>query len=323
MSQVHHVPLNHLAVLELQGGQPDKLLQGQITADLRLLSPQQALPGLLCSLKGRVISSFDLVAFAADHLALILPADTLPLVHNHLKKFEPFFKTRLVDTTANYQLLGLSGDGLPALAAEVLGGWPATLYSQSTNEQTLLLQLPGSRARGLLLLKRETTDFAAIQQQLQQSTQAASTNDWNLLDIEIGRVPVDLALSDQYLPQMLNFQALGAISFKKGCYIGQEIVARAQYRGQVKKRLFRVQLPSTELTLPAALLDEEGKNLGELLLIATSQQGEMQALAVINIKAVEDQSTLYAESNGQRFKINLLDLPYDPESRRNTPFEAA
>lgn len=323
MSQVACTSLDHLAVLELQGGQPDKLLQGQITADLRLLSSQQALPGLLCNLKGRVLSSFELVTFAENHLAMILPADTLPLVLSHLKKFEPFFKTRLVDTTASYQLLGLSGDGLPALAAEVLGGWPEGLYRQNISEQGVLLQLPGSGARGLLLLKRETSDFATTLQQLQQKTRTATLNDWNLLDIRMGRVPVNLALSDQYLPQMLNFQALGAVSFKKGCYIGQEIVARAQYRGQVKKRLFRLVLPSTELTLPAALLDEEGKNLGEILSLATTEQQETEALAVINIKAVEEHSTLYAESHGQRFKISLLDLPYDPESRRNTPFEAA
>lgn len=314
MSQVFCASLSHLAVLELQGGQPDKLLQGQITADMTLVNQEQALPGLLCSLKGRVISSFEVVALAPDHLALILPADNLDALLSQLKKYEPFFKTRLVETTDQYERLGLSGKEAPALLASLFGSWPKTAYQQATNEQGLLLNLPGPQTRGLLLLKRDHEDFANKLEKIQQLTQSVSPDCWKLLDIQAGRAQVNADLSDQYLPQMLNYQALGAVSFKKGCYTGQEIVARAQFRGQVKKRLHRLHLNTGQLELPAAVYDSEGKQQGEIIQTASDRQGELEALAVINQKALAENNPFFADSE-LTLKASLLNLPYDPQAR--------
>ncbi|SFC07368.1 hypothetical protein SAMN05660443_1440 [Marinospirillum celere] len=314
MSQVFCASLDELAILELQGGQPDKLLQGQITTDLRLVNNEQALPGLLCSLKGRVISSFEVVSFADDHLALILPKNNLEAVSSHLKKYEPFFKTRLVDTTADYQILGLSGKETPALVASLLGAWPKTDYRQAVNDQGLVLHLPGPLARGLVLLKRDHENFTTTLNKIHSLTTEAPQECWKLLDIQAGRVQVTAELADQYLPQMLNFQAQGAVSFKKGCYIGQEIVARAQFRGQVKKRLHRIHLNTGELQLPAAVYDAQGKQQGEIIQTASDRRGELEALAVINQNALEENDTFFANSE-LTLKASLLNLPYDPQAR--------
>lgn len=314
MSQVFCASLDDLAVLELQGGQPDKLLQGQITADMTLVNEEQAVPGLLCSLKGRVISSFEVVSFAKDHLALILPKDNLEAVTSHLKKYEPFFKTQLADTTENYQLVGLSGKESPALMASLLGAWPKTAYSQAVTERGLVLHLPGPLARGLVLLKRDHEDFSATFNKISSLTTEAPQECWKLLDIQAGRAQVSAELADQYLPQMLNFQAQGAVSFKKGCYIGQEIVARAQFRGQVKKRLHRIHLKADKLQLPAAIYDAQGKQQGEIIQSAPDRRGELEALAVINQKALEENDKFFANEE-LTLKASLLNLPYDPQAR--------
>ena len=229
MSNVFLTSLDHLAVLELQGGQPDKLLQGQITADLRLVNTEQALPGLLCNLKGRVVSSFEVIALASDHLALILPASSLEAVQSHLAKYQPFFKTQLKETTSDYQIIGLSGKEVPALTSSLIGAWPKHEYQQAITEQGLVLNLPGPQPRALILLRRDVESSAATLTKLQGLTNQVATDCWHLLDIKMGRAQVDAKLTDQFLPQMLNYQATGAVSFKKGCYIGQEIVARAQF----------------------------------------------------------------------------------------------
>lgn len=314
MSHVFCASLDDLAVLELQGGQPDKLLQGQITADLRLVSTEQAVPGLLCSLKGRVISSFEVVAFAEDHLALILPADNMEAVEGHLKKYEPFFKTRILDTTADYKLLGLSGKETPAVLASLMGNWPKSDYRQAVTNQGLILHLPGPLARGLVLVKRSAEGAQATLDKLSSLTETVPLDCWRMLDIQVGRAQVNAALTDQYLPQMLNFQALGAVSFKKGCYIGQEIVARAQFRGQVKKRLHRIHLKAVELALPAAIYDADGKQQGEIIQTASDRRGELEALAVINQKALETHDQFFANSE-LTLKVSLLNLPYDPQAR--------
>jgi folate-binding protein YgfZ len=314
MSQVFCAHLDDLAVLELQGGQPDKLLQGQITADMNLVTPEQALPGLLCSLKGRVISSFEVIAFAENHLALILPADNLEAVQSHLKKYEPFFKTRILDTTADYRLLGLSGKETPALLASLLGAWPKADYRQAVTDKGLVLHLPGPLARGLVLVKLDAEGSQATLDKISNLTSAVPLDCWRMLDIQVGRAQVNADLADQYLPQMLNYQALGAVSFKKGCYIGQEVVARAQFRGQVKKRLHRLHLNTGQLELPAAVYDSTGKQQGEIIQTASDRRGELEALAVINQKALEENDQFFANSE-LTLKASLLNLPYDQQAR--------
>ena len=314
MSAIFCTPLEDLAVLELKGGDPAKLLQGQITADLRLLTQTQALPGLLCNLKGRILSSFEIIMLGEDHLALVLPADTLAQVQAHLKKFEPFFKTQIQEVTADYQLLGLSGKETPALVLSLLGAWPQTDYQQAITDSGLILHLPGPGARALLLLHRDAPDLQASLEKIERLTTSTTEEAWRLLDIQVGRAQVNAELSDRFLPQMLNFQALGAVSFKKGCYTGQEIVARAQFRGQVKKRLHRLHLKTNQLALPANLYDAEGQPQGEILQLAPDGCGELEALAVINQKALETEQRFYADAD-QQIKASLLNLPYDVMAR--------
>lgn len=315
MSNVFLTSLDHLAVLELQGGQPDKLLQGQITADLRLVNTEQALPGLLCNLKGRVVSSFEVIALASDHLALILPASSLEAVQTHLAKYQPFFKTQLKETTSDYQIIGLSGKEVPALTSSLIGAWPKHEYQQAITEQGLVLNLPGPQPRALILLRRKVEGFAATLTKLQGLTNQVATDCWHLLDIKMGRAQVDAKLTDQFLPQMLNYQATGAVSFKKGCYIGQEIVARAQFRGQVKKRLHRAHLTTGELALPAGVYDAEGKQQGEIIQLAADRRGELEALAVINQKALDDNGSFFVNPECT-IKMILHKLPYDPIARK-------
>jgi len=315
MSNVFLTSLDHLAVLELKGGQPDKLLQGQITADLHLVNEEQALPGLLCNLKGRVVSSFEIVTLATNHLALILPASNLEAVQTHLAKYQPFFKTELKEVTRDYQLIGLSGKEVPALTTSLVGAWPKNEYQQAITGQGLVINLPGPLARALVMLKRDAEQFTTTLTKLKNLTNQVETDCWHLLDIKMGRAQVDAELTGRFLPQMLNYQAIGAVSFKKGCYIGQEIVARTQFRGQVKKRLHRAHLTTGELNLPAEVYDAEGRQQGEIITIAADRCGELEALAVINQKAIESGSGLFADPD-LKIKVILHKLPYDPLARK-------
>ncbi len=316
MSQVFCAEVDDLAVLALEGGNPFALLQGQLTCDLRQVSPQQALPGLLCSLKGRVLSSMEVISLAEDQWLLVLPADNLALVEAHLKKYQPFYKTQVRDASERWHLLGLSGKESPALLTSLFGGWPSGVYTLHASEPGVILRLPGARTRALVLLDRQAPDYTACVEKIQSISESTDLGCWKMLDIQAGRAQIGQALSDAYLPQMLNYQAQGAVSFKKGCYTGQEIVARAQFRGQVKKRLFRVHLAcEVPSHLPQPVWDESGQTQGEIIQAASDRQGQTEALALLSIKATEAALAFWTGSQDNPIRLNCLQLPYDPQAR--------
>lgn len=284
MSTLDLFPLPHWAVIALTGGQPKKLLQGQTTCDLRLLSPTQALPGLLCDLKGRVMASFVVIERAEDDLLLAMPHSTLSSFIAQLQPYLPFFRTQLQAET-HWQVMG-SLTPTPA---------PSAGFTVEQEANSIALHLP-YQSPAQLHLRPQTTAISASTEQ-----QAA----WQQAEIESGWLWIEAQHQAQFLPQMLNFQALGAVSFKKGCYTGQEIVARAQFRGQVKKRLYRLQLADTTPLSELGIFNAQGQEVGQLV-----SQMQDQALAVIKTQATEE--ALFSQGSAP---VSLLELPYDPHAR--------
>ncbi|MFK7160890.1 hypothetical protein V6U78_07570 [Marinospirillum sp. MEB164] len=284
MSTPDLFPLPHWAVLALTGGQPKKLLQGQTTCDLRLLSPAQALPGLLCDLKGRVMASFIVIERAEDDVLLALPRSTLESLTQQLQPYLPFFRTQL-QVLNDWTVMG-SLTPTPA---------PSAGFTTEQETNSIALHLPYQSPAQLHLHAQTTTTPATPEQQ------AA----WQQAEIESGWLWIEAQHQAQFLPQMLNFQALGAVSFKKGCYTGQEIVARAQFRGQVKKRLYRLQLADTTPLSELGIFNAQGQEVGQLV-----SQVKDQALAVIKTQATEE--ALFSQGSAP---VSLLELPYDPHAR--------
>ncbi|WP_235937276.1 YgfZ/GcvT domain-containing protein [Vreelandella azerica] len=131
-----------------------------------------------------------------------------------------------------------------------------------------------------------------------------------MADIRRGLVWLDAEHQDKYLPQMINWEALGGISFKKGCYTGQEVVARAHFRGQVKKRLWRGSVNSTEtLSSGTGVKDDNDRSVGEIVTSCVNENGASEFLAVINTKAINNQLPL--SINGH--SVELASLPYEVE----------
>lgn len=314
MSNVFITSLPQLAVLEFTGRQAAELLQGQLTADIYQVNNQQATPASLCNAQGRVISNFEVICLGREKLGLIFPLANLEVVEEHFSKFLPFYQVEVKNLTTSYQLLGLSGKDVPALITSLLGVWPKQDYLQGLVEQGLILHLPGPLARALLLLNKNHSGLNALVDKLTNLAVPAAEDCWNLLDIKTGRAQITDKVSSGYLPQMLNYPAIGAVSFNKGCYLGQEIVARAEFRGKVKKRLYRLNIPADNFSLPAKVYDEEGKPQGELINLAADAKGAYEALAVINTQAMANNNNLYADAD-QKQKLIVLNLPYSAEER--------
>ncbi|MFP5440698.1 MAG: YgfZ/GcvT domain-containing protein [Gammaproteobacteria bacterium] len=214
-------------VLAIDGPDAATFLQGQATCDARLVSPSRGALGALCNLQGRMIASFFVVA-APDGLRLVMPRDRVAPVLQHLKKYAVFSKVMLRDAGDERLLTGLFGAGAEAAAADLAGNVPAATHDAVTTDALTLLRLRGKH-RLLAISAAPLAIAGAVAGDLAHWTQSA---------IAAGELLVDGANADKFLPQGLNYDVIDGVSFKKGCYTGQEVVARMHFKGKMKERLY-------------------------------------------------------------------------------------
>ncbi len=218
------VPLGHWGVIRAFGDDAASFLHGQLTQDIVGLGPNQVRLAGYCSAKGRMLASFVVWKAAPDEVLLACHASVLPAALKRLSMFVLRSKCKLSDATAELSLTGFAGEPARQHAPE-LAPWQAR-----NSEGSWLLRLP---------------DAAGVPRAIRAGGAAAgseapslSLDTWRWLEVQGGVAVIESATQEQFVPQMLNFELVGGVSFKKGCYPGQEVVARAHYRGTVKRRMF-------------------------------------------------------------------------------------
>ncbi|MBB3330515.1 hypothetical protein BDK63_001381 [Halomonas campaniensis] len=304
-------PLVHLGVLDITGSGAEAFLQGQTSAEVGLADGRFAPLTAFCTPKGRMLANAQLLRLAPEHYRLIMHRELVAPLADHLKKFAAFYKVDL-RTRDDLALIGLIGQEATATAEVRFDIVAPTVWHHAGQDDTQLLTHPGPRPRVLACLPAEQA--LACWARLAESASPVGNAVWCLHDIQAGIAWLTPAHRDALLPQMINWEALGGISFKKGCYTGQEVVARAHFRGQVKKRLVRAQLEGSELPALASPVETaDGKAVGEVLAAELDAYDQAEILAVLSTK--EDLGPLSVA--GQALK--LLKLPYpierlDPES---------
>ncbi|MCJ8168603.1 CAF17-like 4Fe-4S cluster assembly/insertion protein YgfZ [Atopomonas sediminilitoris] len=294
-------------VLAVRGPDASKFLQGQLTCNLNYLSPAQASLGARCNLKGRMLASFT-VAREGDDVLLIMPQALIEPLRADLAKYAVFSKVALQDEHAAWSIIGLSADS-PFLAACQL---TESAGSCVALEQGLIIRLHDGRA--LLCLHQGKAEHV-IEQQLAEH-HSVELNTWELANIQAGLGEVCAATQDLLIPQMLNLQSLGGVSFKKGCYTGQEIVARMQYLGRMKRHLQRLQC-TADSPISAGMMifsPTHSASVGEV--VSAAHNGEHQELlAVVQDDAVADNQLTLGSLQGPA--LSLLTLPYSSDHERD------
>ena len=207
--------LNRYGLLTVTGADARDFLHAQLTNDIANLPADRAALAGWCTAKGRLLASF-LVIPAKEGFLLQLARDLAPTVAKRLSMFIFRSKAKIADESDVWAQYGVWDDALDLPGVR----WDADVVTVRV-------------AQGRFLRMGRTLSLTANKPE----------EAWTLEEIRAGRPLISAATQDQFVPQMVNFETLGAINFQKGCYPGQEIVARAQYRGEVKRRLSRVQLP--------------------------------------------------------------------------------
>lgn len=225
------------SVIAARGDEAAKFLHGQLTQDLALQTSQQARLAGYCSAKGRLLATMVAFKPAADEVLLALPAELLAPTLKRLSMFVLRAKCKLVEAGSS-QAEGWTVWGLAGPAAEAWLGdaapaamWGAASQPLEDGRQAWVTRLPdaGTQRRYLMLAPTQATPPALP---------AMDPAGWAALDVAAGLAWVRGATVEQFVPQMLNLELLGGVNFQKGCYPGQEIVARSQYRGTIKRRTF-------------------------------------------------------------------------------------
>lgn len=216
-----------LGVLAIDGADAATFLQGQATCDTRLITPARGALGALCNLQGRMLVSF-FVLTAPDGLRLVMPRDRVGPMLQHLKTYAVFSKVTLRDDSAALHLAGLYGAGTETAAAALAGKTPVATHDAVTTDALTLLRLHGKHR--FLLCSAAPLAIAGAQ--------AGDDYHWTQTAIAAGECLVDTANADQFLPQGLNYDLIDGVNFKKGCYTGQEVVARMHFKGKMKERLY-------------------------------------------------------------------------------------
>jgi folate-binding protein YgfZ len=298
-SDQHHIyPISDLGVLSTSGKDAAKLLQGQATCNVFEVTETQARIGAFCNPKGRAIATF-LLAKQADDYLLVLPLDLLELVKTRLQKYVLRSDVRFTDRSDQLCLIGVS-------AAEAAA---EPLFAARHEQNTVSIAMGGAPARHLLIAEAERAVALWSDRVITQGYGPGSSEEWRYLDLIAGIPWLTQATSEEYIPQMLNLDKLGGISFTKGCYTGQEIVARTHYLGKTKREMFLAEADTPTVPEPnASVIDNnsEAETIVGKVLSAFGHRHKCTMLIVLQTPGSDSQDLRLATPD--REKITLLPL---------------
>ncbi|MFN3884165.1 MAG: YgfZ/GcvT domain-containing protein [Rhodocyclaceae bacterium] len=290
MSQSIYVPLSDHGLIRASGEEAASFLHNLLTNDITHLPAGGARHAALCNPKGRMIASFLIWREGPDYL-LMLSADILPGILKKLSMYILRSKVKLTDVTAERTLVGVQGGDLVPAEPMTTAPW---------NDGTAI-RLDATRA--ILALPAGSA--------LPDGGRVGEPTEWHLAEIRAGQPRIVAATQELFTPQMVNYElpAVGGVSFQKGCYPGQEIVARTQYLGKVKRRMYRVKLdrafaPGTEVFTAEA----GDQHCGNVVLCAPSPEGGFEALLVVQSSGMDAGAVHVGSPEGAI--AERLPLPY-------------
>ena len=286
--------LDSMAITEVNGEDSKRFLQGQLSCNLLKLSEENTLRGVLCNLKGRVIADVRILS-GDDAVLLISRVDLQEKILATLNKYRVFFKTSLQATGMQYCVYGIGGFNLAATLNTLGISLPEIADSCVRVQGVTLIRMPMTSLytlpRILVVFERSSEPSQALWQTLQPLLEPVPESIWTAADIRTGQAHPDLSQSEVFTPQLLNYDINGAIDFKKGCYTGQEIVARMFYKSDAKRRLYYM----NSETVPGSDESEGVRASAENVVMSVSYaDGSIESLVILNCEQAEQMSNVFS-----------------------------
>lgn len=300
--------LSQVAVIAAHGKDVQSFLQGQFSNDISQVSPSRSQLSSYCTPKGRMLANFRLFS-RDDGIYISLPARLSETFLHRLRMFVLMADVTLEDVSENFIHIGVSGEDAPKELEAILGEVPQAVDDAATLGECTLIRTPGIHPRfeiyGPLDCARKLWD--ALNVRFAPVGQPA----WGLLRVMAGIPTIHPETSEAFVPQMANMELINGVNFKKGCYPGQEVVARMQYLGKLKRRMYLGHLAADSRPQPGTDLfaeDNPGQSAGKIVEAYPHPDGGFMALAVIQIASLEQGRVHLGAAEGPVFET--AELPY-------------
>jgi len=301
------VPLTQLGLIRARGEEAAGFLHNLFSNDVKTQAPDEARWNSFNSAKGRMLASFLLWRRGEDYL-LAPAADVQPALLKKLSMYVLRAKVKLSDPAAELVLLGLAGPQAAAvLEAAGLPALPAAMGVASAGEAQII---PIADAAVVLAVSADEAP-ALFDRLVSAGGQPAGSAAWSAVTVAAGLPLITLPTQEEFVAQMLNYELIGGVSFNKGCYPGQEIVARTQYLGKLKKRMYRVRMADEGKPIPGQDLyspDLGEQSAGKLVNVVPAAESGFEALAVLQMSSAEGGEVHLGAPDGPR--LEFLPLPY-------------
>jgi folate-binding protein YgfZ len=298
-------PIEHLAILKISGNDAGKLLQGQVTCNINDITESKSSLGALCNPKGRAISTFLLVK-TPDAFLMVLPKELLATIQKRLQMYILRSAVTLTDCTEKLCLLGLSQTKKQ----------DESLFDTS-KQDFISVNFSVNECRHLIIAETDKAINIWSEYVNNQKFLPTSSEQWRYLDILSGLPWLTTETTEEFIPQMLNLDQLGGISYNKGCYTGQEIVARTHYLGKTKRALFPAECITTITPAPNSTIIDIStgteQTIAKVLLAqqstVTTETNANSVKMLIVLQLAENQTYKLTLNDDNRTQVTLLTQP--------------
>ncbi len=308
--------LSHLGLIRVSGDDAEGFLQGQLTNDVREATDHHWQLSGYCTAKGRLLAAFLL--FRRDGAYYLqTPRERVQPVIDRLRMFVLMSKVTIEDASDTLVRVGLAGDCAPEVLAPLFPRLPAATGDAASADGVTALRLAGDLPRYELIGEPET--MSQLWERLAERAEPANPDLWELLEIRAGVPSVRDGTVEAFVPQMLNLELIDGVSFTKGCYTGQEVVARMKYLGKLKRRMYLAHVdcgeprPGDEIF---SIHSASGQGAGRVVDARPAPEGGHDLLAVLEIATREQGDLHLGDADGP--KLTFPEQPYPLEQEQTT-----
>lgn len=308
--------LSHYALIEASGDDVVEFLQGQLTNDIKLVTENMGQLSAYCNPKGRILANFRIFKRQGSYF-LRMRASISEATLKRLRMFIMRSKVELINRSDELSRMGIAGLNATKELAVLFNKLPQNTDESSTENEITIIKLAGGLPR--YEVHGTVEKVKELWEKLQKKAVTIGENSWNLLTIRAAIPEIVSETVEAFVPQMVNLQAINSLSFTKGCYPGQEVVARMHYLGKLKRRLFIGSTENDSLPVsgePIMTSNENEQKVGQIVTASWSKDKNIEFLAVLQIEKTEKELLHIGSSTGPAIK--LIDLPYSLEKDEKT-----
>lgn len=311
--------LSHFGLIKVTGADAATFMQGQFTNDIRLVTADHSQLSSYLSAKGRMLAAFRIFK-RDDAYYLRLPSELLAPTLERLRKFVLMSKVTLGDASAELLRIGISGPHAVAQLAKELDRLPQKVDEVAHGNGLSVIRVAGPHPR--VEVYGDVATIRALWGRMAGIAKPVGAAAWALLDIRAAVPTVLPATVEAFVPQMVNMQLVDGVSFRKGCYTGQEVVARMQYLGTLKRRMYLAHVDGDAAPLPGddiyCASSESGQGAGKVVDAQPAPEGGFDLLAVIQVSLIDTNDAIHLrDAAGPRLQFKSMPYPFPVEQQES------